>query len=60
MANNIDWGTVKSYWGAGVVNNAISWGASYFHLADGLVNNYKTRVEADGGTVEALNCINII
>jgi hypothetical protein len=60
MANNIDWGTVKSYWGSGVVNNAISWGASYLHLADGLVNSYKERVEADGGIVESEQCINII
>jgi hypothetical protein len=48
---------VESWWGN--TSNNISWGKSYFDLANNTASNYNKRVIADGGTVEALNCINI-
>ena len=70
MANTIGWGeaTVNNTidWGQGFVNTN-SWGASYFVSYSGetiiaLTANaaaFKTRVLADGGTVESLQCITI-
>ena len=60
MGNSISWGNIKSYWGIGVTTNRISWGDIYLKDANDLLKTYKTRVEADGGIVESLRCINII
>ena len=46
-------------WGVGRDNN-ISWGIVYANLgsiAPQLVSAFKTRVEADGGTLESLTCL---
>jgi len=59
MANNIDFGAIKSYWGIGVVSNSISWGKSYRDLAENLKSNFNKRVISDGGIVESLECIEI-
>ena len=63
MANNINWGEIykSSYWGVGVSTNTISWGKIYEDIASGLTDlseEYVSRVEADGGVVEAINCVN--
>ena len=59
MANNIDFGAIKSYWGIGVVSNSISWGKSYRDLAENLKSKFNKRVISDGGIVESLECIEI-
>ena len=62
MANNINWGQIyeTTYWGIGVTTNTINWGSAYLDIAGYkiLTNRYEDRVEADGGVVEALNCVN--
>ena len=60
MGNSIGFGNINSYWGIGVTTNSISWGNTYLEDANDLLKTYKTRVEADGGIVESLRCINII
>ena len=60
MANEI---YSKTWWGIGVCTNTINWGYVYKPYANcggGLTpiqEAYKTRVEADGGIVESINCI---
>ena len=56
-------------WGQGAVNNDISWGASHkvswagdtdivgLDPAQAIINAFKTRVLADGGTFEAESCL---
>jgi len=63
MSNNISWGKIyeTSYWGIGVTTNTISWGKIYEDLADSgtaITQYYEDRVLADGGIVEAINCVN--
>ena len=62
MANSINFGKIyeTSYWGIGVTTNTISWGSIYLSIAGfiELTNRYKERVEADGGVVESLECLN--
>ena len=60
MGNSIGFGNINSYWGIGVTSNSFSWGLIYLENANDLLKVYKTRVEADGGIVESLRCINII
>ncbi len=48
-----------TYWGVGRDNN-ISWGIVYANLgsiAPQLVSAFKTKVEADGGSVESTECL---
>lgn len=57
MANSINWGIINfsSWWGQGAT--LTGGGSSY---ADKLIIiDFKERVEADGGTVESLTCIEI-
>lgn len=61
MANLIGWGKIyeSSSWGVGVINN-IGWGVIYREDANPrsvIVSSYIERVELDGGTVEAINCL---
>ena len=63
MANNINFGKIyeTTWWGIGVTTNTISWGKIYEDLADGataITQYYEDRVLADGGVVEAINCVN--
>ena len=62
MANSINWGKIyeTTYWGVGVTSNSISWGKIYEDIAGfNLVTRlFAERVEADGGTVESLSCVN--
>ena len=56
-------------WGQGAVNNDISWGAVHadswagdtdivgIDPAQAIINAFKTRVSADGGTFEAESCL---
>ena len=65
MANNISWCNIydTTWWGIGVSTNTISWGKSYEDLANGInlvTKRFSERVEADGGTVESLECVNAI
>jgi len=65
MANNISWGKIyeTTWWGIGVSTNTISWGKSYADLAGGInlvTQRFADRVEADGGTVESLECVNAL
>ena len=58
MAKSISFGKIYSstWWGNPVKNG---WGGIYYGLAIGiLADRYKTRVEADGGVVESLSCVN--
>ena len=60
MSNTINWGKIylTTWWGVGVSTNTISWGKSYSDLGFNFVaNNFRERVIADGGTVEALGCV---
>jgi len=72
MANNIGWGqgilNNVIDWGLGAVNNIISWGISHkeenswsgeteIYGLTALQQQYKTRVIADGGVVESLECV---
>ena len=67
-----DWGKGTSNndigWGQGAINNLISWGISYYNSWSGdtdiigsripsIVNTFKERVLADGGTFEASACL---
>ena len=72
MANDIGWGQAiinnTIDWGLGAVNNLISWGEYHkeenswsgeteiYGLTE-LQSQFKTRVEADGGIVESIECI---
>ena len=60
QGNNIGWGAIytRSYWGNGVKDNTISWGKYYREDATDteLINRFVSRVEADGGVVEAADC----
>ena len=62
MANNINFGKIydSTWWGVGVTSNTINWGSSYSDIAGFsiLTYRYQDRVEADGGVVESLNCVN--
>ena len=74
MANSISWGqgiinnTIN--WGLSAVNNAIGWGISTkeenswsgSQNVSGLTElqqQFKLRVEADGGVVESLECVKL-
>ena len=57
MGNSIGFGNINSYWGIGATSNSISWGSIYLENANDLLRAYRIRVEADGGTVESLECI---
>ena len=61
MANSISWGKIydSTHWGIGVTSNTISWGKVYEDLAgfDLPTRRFSDRVEADGGVVEALDCV---
>jgi len=62
MANSINWGKIynTTSWGVGVTTNTINWGKSYLDLAQTLSLlelRYIERVEADGGVVEATECL---
>ena len=49
----------KSFWGIGACNR-IGWGIVYKPFAGcstPIVDNYVTRVLADGGELESINCI---
>ena len=52
MANEI---YPVSWWGSPVKND---WGGIYYDLANPVVSLYTARVIADGGIVEATECIN--
>lgn len=68
-----DWGQGSKNnnigWGQGAVNNDISWGASHSESWSGstdivgidpnqaIINAFKARVSADGGTFEAESCL---
>ena len=61
--NTIGFGKIydSTWWGIGVTTNTISWGKIYEDLANGstpITEQYVSRVEADGGVVEAINCVN--
>ena len=58
MSNNINFGSVPSYYGNGV-DNTIFWGAIYKDLANTIAGKYQERVLADGGVIESLQCLNI-
>lgn len=45
-----------SWWGVGIYNN-IYWGSAYPATASAGVTDFIARVEADGGILEALNCL---
>tara|TARA_R110000803_G_scaffold21725_5_gene54464 strand:- start:1516 stop:1692 length:177 start_codon:yes stop_codon:yes gene_type:complete len=56
MANEI---YSKSWWGKGACNS-IGWGIVYKEYAGcntPIVTSYILRVEADGGTLESIECI---
>jgi len=60
--NTINWGKIyeSSWWGIGVSTNTISWGSIYRDFSSNisfLAEKYTTRVEADGGVVESINCV---
>ena len=69
MANNWGLGTSNNVigWGQGAINNVINWGKSYFNSYSGatdisgeplhISNNFKGRVEFDGGTFVAKQCL---
>ena len=72
MANDIGWGQAiinnTIDWGLGAVNNVISWGESHkeenswsgeteIYGLTALQFQFKTRVEADGGTIESIECV---
>ena len=52
MANEI---YSVSWWGSPVKDD---WGGIYYDLSDPLISEYVARVVADGGIVEAKECIN--
>ena len=61
MSNLEGYGKIydSTWWGVGRDNN-ISWGIVYANLgsiAPQLVSAFKTRVEADGGSVENTACL---
>ena len=60
--NKIGWGNIylRSYWGNGVETNSIYWGSMYRYDADyrEVTSRFEDRVIADGGTNEALGCVN--
>ena len=62
MANSINWGKIydSTNWGIGVTSNTISWGKVYEDFAsfDLPTRRFSNRVTSDGGTVEALECLN--
>ena len=59
MANSINFGKIyeTTWWGSPVKDG---WGGIYYNLAGFtlLTERYQERVEADGGVVEALSCVN--
>ena len=57
MANSINWGIINfsSWWGQGTT--LTGWGNTYADKI--IVKNFKERVEADGGSVESLTCIEL-
>jgi hypothetical protein len=60
MANNINWGKIynSTWWGSPVDGG---WGGIYYDYGyNAITVSYNTRVLADGGTVESLDCVNEI
>ncbi len=57
MANSINWGIINfsSWWGQGAT--LTNWGGTYAGKI--IVKDFKERVEADGGSVESLTCIEL-
>ena len=53
--NNFGSVYVLSWFGDGAKNNSIGWGSIY---PISTVSKYVNRVLADGGVIEAQNCIN--
>jgi hypothetical protein len=60
MANSINFGKIyETTWFGNPVQNG--WGGIYFGLAlNEIALAFQTRVLADGGTIEALSCLNTI
>lgn len=61
--NTIGFGKIydSTWWGIGVTTNTISWGKIYEDLANGstpITEEYVSRVETDGGVIEAIECVN--
>tara|TARA_R110000822_G_C15322891_1_gene493894 strand:- start:119 stop:316 length:198 start_codon:yes stop_codon:yes gene_type:complete len=58
MANNIGYGKIyeTTWWGSPVLNG---WGGIYYDLSiNEITLAFQNRVLADGGTIEALSCVN--
>ena len=51
MANEI---YPVSWWGSPVQNG---WGGIYYDYTDPTISEYQERVLADGGTIEAIDCL---
>ncbi len=53
-----NWGSIytSTWWGEGIYNT-IGWGSAYPAAATANVIDFRDRVEADGGSVEALACL---
>jgi len=59
MANNISWGKVyeSTWFGVGIETNSINWG-KIIGLSE-LIQSFVSRVEADAGIIEGLECIHL-
>ena len=74
MSNSIGWGKGEDSneisWGQGAYNNTISWGVVQFNSwsgettisgnVGGITTDFSARVIADGGVIEAKECLLLI